>query len=230
MAISRALIEALMNGEVGATGGDSMLSAYQANPFYMQDNINNDSLDRSLAESLKNKNNLAMSGQFVDSGGSETMPLDPSVEAFLDAENSTERGARIQQDLPELINNTLLMGVVPSMFGLIDSASTTSPGALAAQANIYGRTPGFLQSMLPQSYANASGFINQNDSIFGGYNPNGQVSMGAQQSAALAAQDMGLFDSAAERGSFYSNEGNVASGGQDGFGGQNDSTMTGYTE
>ena len=231
MAISRALIEALMSGEVGSTGGNSMLSEYQQNPFYMQDKINKGSLDAALAASLANQNTLNLSGQFTDSGGGDApQGLDPAVEAFLDAETLSEQGGRIQAEVPAFLSDALALGVVPAMFGLMGSGSTTSPGAIAGKANVFGRTPAFLQPMMPQSYANAHGFMAQNDGIFGGMNPNGTVSMGAQQSAALAAQDMGLFSTPAERGGWYGNEGNVASGGQDGFGGQNDSSMTGYTE
>ena len=204
MAISRALIEALMSGEVGTTGGDSMLSEYQKNPFYMQDKINKDSLSTALAKSLLNQNTLNLSGQFTDSGGGDApLGLDPAVEAFLDAETQSEQGGRIQAEVPAFFSDALALGVVPAVFGLMGSTSTTSPGAIAAQANVFGRTPAFLQAMMPQSYVNAAGFMNQNDSIFNPMNPNGSVTMGPQQSAALAAQDMGLFDNAADRGAWY---------------------------
>ena len=222
MAISRALIEALLNGEVGTADGNSMMSDYQANPFYMQDKINKKSLDKILEETLKKKNQLAMEGMFTDSGGSnDQIPLDPSIEAFLDAESLSDQGARIKQDMPNMLNNSLMFGVVPAVFNQIgNTPDVMSPGMVAAQANIYGRTPSFLQSFLPDSYANSAGFMSQNDSIFGGYNPNGAVTMGPQQSAALAAQDMGLFDTPDERDSWYSSN-------SDSFGSTRDQSMQG---
>lgn len=167
---------------------------YYNNPFRRQDSI-----DAAMAKKLADEQALArqlgiptttgMLGGGSDSGENS---LDPATLAYLNAENSTERGAR---------NNAFFDGNFGAM-GL-DAQGMPTPGRMAQMAYQYQNTPSWLQPMLPNSYANAAGFINQADSIFGGMNPNGTVSMGAQQAAALAAQDAGLFDTPAERAAWY---------------------------
>jgi len=198
MAISAELIKALMNGEVGT---------YYQNPFARQDEINKATLDKALEESLLKKKQLDLGGMFTGGSSDPTPTIDPAVLAALEAENSTARGQRNMAFMDFLGGNRSMENMQRAM-GLTDSMGGVTPSRVAQMANIYGRTPSMFQGILPDSYGNAFGFMNQNDSIFNNMrgdsgSPLG-VTMGAQQSAALAAQDLGLFDSPEERAAWYS--------------------------
>jgi len=197
MAISAELIKALMSGEVGIN------DPYNQNPFFRQDEINQATLDKALEEDLIRKKQLEMTGLFVgDSGDSGTPAIDPAVMAALEAENSSARGERNKAMMDYMVRGYSERPVSFAL-GLTDSMGGVTPGRVAQMANIYDRTPSFLQGLLSPDYGNAAGFMGQNDSIFGGYTSGGFAPMGAQQSAALAAQDLGLFDNAADRAAWY---------------------------
>ena len=197
MAISAELIKALMSGEVGIN------DPYNQNPFFRQDKINQVALDKALEEDLIRKKQLAMTGLFAgDSGDSGVPAIDPAVMAALEAENSSARGERNKAMMDYMVQGYSDRPVSFAL-GLTDSLGGVTPGRVAQMANIYDRTPSFLQSLLSPDYGNAAGFMGQNDSIFGGYTSGGFAPMGAQQSAALAAQDLGLFDNAADRAAWY---------------------------
>lgn len=188
---------------------------YRENPFYMQDEIRKRiELEEEAKKAAEAEARAAMAqerGMMGGGGGSDgATAIDPSVLAYLNAENSTARGVRNNAAINALLN-PMGGGSIGSALGLTDSMGFTTPGRMAQMAYQYNNTPDFLKGALPQSYANAAGFISQSDSIFGGMNPAGQVSMGAQQAAALAAQDAGLFDSPAERAAWYSDNSSSSS-------------------
>ena len=187
---------------------------YRENPFYMQDEIRKRiELEEEAKKAAEAEVRAAMAQErgMMGGGGSDgATAIDPSVLAYLNAENSTARGIRNNAAIDALLN-PLGGGSVGAAMGLTDSMGFTTPGRMAQMAYQYNNTPDFLKGVLPQSYANAAGFISQSDSIFGGMNPAGQVSMGAQQAAALAAQDAGLFDSPAERAAWYSDNSSSSS-------------------
>ena len=197
MAISAELIKALMNGEVGT---------YYQNPFARQEEINKATLDKALEESLLKKKQIDLGGMFTGGSSDSTPTIDPAVLAALEAENSTARGQR-NLAFMDMLGGNRSMENMQRALGLTDSMGGVTPSRVAQMANIYGRTPSMFQSFLPDSYGNAFGFMNQNDSIFNNMrgdsgSPLG-VTMGSQQSAALAAQDLGLFDSPEERAAWY---------------------------
>lgn len=197
MAISAELIKALMSGEVGIN------DPYNQNPFFRQDEINQVALDKALEEDLLRKKQLAMTGLFSgDSGDSSVPAIDPAVMAALEAENSSARGERNKAFMDYMMKNDTDRSLGFAL-GLTDSMGGVTPSRVAQMANIYGRTPSIVQGLLSSDYANAAGFMGQNDSIFGGYTSGGFAPMGAQQSAALAAQDLGLFDNPEERAAWY---------------------------
>lgn len=196
MAISAELIKALMSGEVGIN------DPYNQNPFFRQDEINQAALDKALEEDLLRKKQLAITGLFSGGGDSGTPTIDPAVMAALEAENSSARGERNKAFMDYMMRNDTDRSLGFAL-GLTDSMGGVTPGRVAQMANIYGRTPSFLQGLLSADYANAAGFMGQNGSIFDGYTSGGSVPMGAQQSAALAAQDLGLFDTPEERAAWY---------------------------
>lgn len=190
---------------------------YREDPFYRsrdiqaRDQLVLDEEERRRREAAQSGSGMMASGG--DSGGNQT--LDPSIEAMLDAENMGARGVR-NNAFMAMIGGDRSAANVSRAMGLTDSLGLTTAGRMAQMANQYNRTPDFLKGMLPQSYANAAGFINQSDSIFGGMNPNGFAAMGAQQAAMLAAQDEGLFATPAERAAFYAgSSGGDSSGGGD---------------
>ena len=187
---------------------------YRENPFYLQDEIRQRiKLEEEVKKAAEAEARAAMAqerGMMGGGGGGDSATaIDPSVLAYLNAENSTARGVRNNAIIDLL--NPLGGGSIGAAMGLTDSMGFTTPGRMAQMAYQYNNTPDFLKGVLPQSYANAAGFISQSDSIFGGMNPAGQVSMGAQQAAALAAQDAGLFDSPAERAAWYSDNSSSSS-------------------
>lgn len=190
---------------------------YRENPFYMQDEIRKRiAAEEEVKKAAEAEARAAMAqerGMMGGGGGGDgATAIDPSVLAYLNAENSTARGIRNNAAIDALLN-PLGGGSIGAAMGLTDSMGFTTPGRMAQMAYQYNNTPDFLKGALPQSYANAAGFISQSDSIFGGMNPTGQVSMGAQQAAALAAQDAGLFDDPAERAAWYAaNSGGGSSG------------------
>ena len=205
--------------------GNPMLSAtsmtdnarYRENPFYRQEDIRardklvldeEERVRLAAAAQAQAQGGQGMMGGGGDGGGNS---LDPATLAYLNAENSTARGIRNNGFINSLVGNTSDAYSRAAM-GL-DAQGMPTPGRMAQMAYQYQNTPSWLQPALPNSYANASGFINQNDSIFSGYNPAGDVPMGAQQSAALAAQDVGLFDSPAQRESYYNSVSDSYSGG-----------------
>lgn len=199
---------------------------YRENPFYMQDEIRKRILaEEEVKKAAEAEARAAMAqerGMMGGGGGSDgATAIDPSVLAYLNAENSTARGIRNNAAIDALLN-PLGGGSVGAAMGLTDSMGFTTPGRMAQMAYQYNNTPDFLKGVLPQSYANAAGFISQSDSIFGGMNPAGQVSMGAQQAAALAAQDAGLFDSPAERAAWYSDNSSSSSDSGGSSGGYSD--------
>lgn len=206
--------------------GNPMLSApsmtdanarYREDPFYRsrdiqaRDQLILDEEERKRREAALSGSGMMTSGEGGgDSGGNQS--LDPSIEAFLNAENMGARGARNNALMAMIAGDTSAANASQAM-GFTDSMGMTTAGRMAQMANQYNRTPDSMKSMLPQSYANAAGFINQSDSIFGGMNPNGVSVMGAQQAAMLAAQDEGLFDTPQERAAWYSdNSGSSNSG------------------
>ncbi len=188
---------------------------YRENPHYLQDEIRKRiELEEEAKKAAEAEARAAMAqerGMMGGGGGSDgATAIDPSVLAYLNAENSTARGVRSNAAINALLS-PMGGGSIGSALGLTDSMGFTTPGRMAQMAYQYNNTPDFLKGVLPQSYANAAGFISQSDSIFGGMNPAGQVSMGAQQAAALAAQDAGLFDSPAERAAWYSDNSSSSS-------------------
>ena len=232
----------------GGMMGDA--AAYYADPFRKQNAINQAILDEELAkkkaeeEAAKAAAGGGGGGMMMrgSSGGESSVEqgINPAVAAYLEAENMGARGRR---------NNALMnvagtlvagypIGDTSGALGMTDSMGFTTAGRMNQMAYQYNTTPDFLKPFLPQSYANAAGFINQSDSIFSGMNPNGNVNMGVQQAAMLAAQDEGLFATPQERAAWYASNsggdsaggGGGGSGGQDGMGGQTDSSLTGYTE
>ena len=205
---------------------------YRENPFYLRDEIRQRiKLEEEAKKAAEAEARAAMAQERGMMGGGEdsTTAIDPSVLAYLNAENSTARGVRNSAGINALLN-PLGGGSIGSALGLTDSMGFTTPGRMAQMAYQYNNTPDFLKGILPQSYANAAGFISQSDSIFGGMNPAGQVSMGAQQAAALAAQDAGLFDSPAERAAWYSDNSSSSndSGGYTGNTDVSQSSFGGY--
>jgi hypothetical protein len=190
---------------------------YREDPFYRSRDIQaRDQLV--LDEEERRRREAALSGSGIREGGEggdgQAPGISPATGAYLAAENSTERGAR---------NNALMAflagdkSAFSAMMGMTDSMGGITPGQLGFQASVYDSTPGWLQGMLPDSYGKSSGMMNQSNSIFGGMNPNGFASMGAQQAAALAAQDAGLFDSAAERAAWYADNAHDNGGGGGGW-------------
>ena len=237
----------------GGMMGDA--AGYYADPFRKQNAINQAILDEELRKKKEAEDAAAAAAAAggggdmyrASSGGDsgEGMAINPAIAAYLEAENSTARGIR-NKALMSGIGSAMLgypVGDTSGMMGMTDSMGFTTPGRMAQMAYQYNKTPDFMKPFLPDSYANAAGFIAQNDSIFSDYNPNGSIAMGAQQSAALAAQDEGLFANPAERAAWYAANsgggggdsgggggGGGGSGGQDGRGGQADPSLTGYTE
>ena len=209
---------------------------YYADPFRKQNAINQAILDEELRKKKEAEDAAAAAGGGGDmyrasSGGDsgEGMAINPAIAAYLEAENSTARGIR-NNALMSGIGSAILgypVGDTSGMMGMTDSMGFTTPGRMAQMAYQYNQTPDFMKPFLPESYANAAGFIAQNDSIFSDYNPNGSIAMGAQQSAALAAQDEGLFANPAERAAWYA--ANSGGGGGDSGGGGGDSGGGGMT-
>ena len=211
---------------------------YREDPFYKSRAIKErDKLALEEKEKLKKEEEAerAEAAEMVRYGSGTGPSLDPAVEAFLDAENSGVKGGRnvAALNLAGSLVTGRPMGEITGWLGMEDSMGGTSAGRIAQQAYQYGKTPAFLRGLLPESYANAYGFMEQSNSLFGPMNTNGPVTMGKEQAAMLASQDKGLFENPQERGAWYAanshnNSGGV--GGQDGRGGQTDSAMTGYTE
>ena len=190
---------------------------YREDPFYRsreiqaRDQLVLDEEERRRLEAPLSKSSIREGGE----GGDREAPgISPATGAYLAAENSTERGAR---------NNALMAflagkpSAFSAMMGMTDSMGGITPGQIGYESSVFGRTPSFLQGLLPASYGKSAGMMAQSDSIFGGMNPNGNVSMGAQQAAALAAQDAGLFDTAEERGSWYAANAHDNGGGGGGW-------------
>lgn len=196
MAISADLIKALMSGEVGIN------DPYNQNPFFRQDEIDQIALDKALEEDLIRQKQLAMTGLFADGTEASTPTIDPAVMAALEAENSSARGER-NKAMIDYMTKGMSDRSDSFVLGLTDSMGNVTPSRVAQMANIYGRTPSYLQGLLSPDFGNAYGFMGQNDSIFGGYTSGGFTPMGAQQSAALAAQDLGLFNTPEERAAWY---------------------------
>lgn len=210
--------------------GNPMLSAtsmtddnarYREDPFYKSRAIQErDRLALEEEEKLK-KEEAVQSGSGMMGGGSGSSTeqgIHPAVAAYLDAENMGARGVR----------NNAAMNVLGSMMagypmggtsGMTDSRGFTTAGRMNQMAYQYNKTPDFLKPYLPQSYSNAAGFINQSDSVFNPMNPNGDVTMGPQQAAMLAAQDEGLFATPEERAAWYAENShdNGRGGGGDGW-------------
>lgn len=219
--MSRALIDALLNGEVGSNPSETMFSEYQKNPFYRQNQIDQFALEKALQNRLIEKQIEQYDNAGMDSSG-DASGLDFATEAYLDAENSTERGARNDAFMAFMMGDRS-MANMQKMEGMIDSMGGVTPGGIGFQASVFGRTPSYLRGLLPTSYGESAGMMAQSDSIFGGMNPNGSVSMGAQQAAALAAQDAGLFDTAAERAAWYADNANDNRNGGGGYSGMSES-------
>lgn len=196
--------------------------AYYADPFRKQRAIRQANLEEELSKKKQAEEAAKMaadtgSKDFIGGDSGQKTDIDPAVAAYLAAENSTARGIR-GNSLINALGSIIVgspMGSTSGLFGMTDSMGGVTPGRLAQMAYRYNTAPDIVKSLLPESYANAAGFLAQNDAIFGGYNPSGSVTMGPQQSAALAAQDAGLFDSPAERAAWYAEN----SGGDSGGGG-----------
>ena len=213
-------------GVLPQVNGNPMLSVtsmtddnarYREDPFYRsreiqaRDQLVLDEEERRRLEAPLSKSSIREGGE----GGDGQAPgISPATGAYLAAENSTERGAR---------NNALMAflagdkSAFSAMMGMTDSMGGITPGQIGFQASLYDSTPSLLRGLLPDSFGKSSGMMSQSDSIFGGMNPNGNVSMGAQQAAALAAQDAGLFDTAEERGSWYAANAHDNGGGGGGW-------------
>jgi hypothetical protein len=217
----------------GGMMGDA--AAYYADPFRKQNAINQAILDEELAkkkaeeEAAKAAAGGGGMGMMRGSSGGDSsveQGIDPAVAAYLEAENMGARGRR---------NNALMnvagtlvagypIGDTSGALGMTDSMGFTTAGRMNQMAYQYNKTPDFLKPFLPDSYANAAGFINQSDSIFSGMNPNGNVNMGVQQAAMLAAQDEGLFANPQERADWYASNSGGDSGGGDSGGGYTGNT------
>jgi hypothetical protein len=221
-------------GVLPQVNGNPMLSVtsmtddnarYREDPFYRSREIQaRDQLVLDEEERRRREAALSGSGMMTGNSGGDSgvQPLDPSIEAMLNAENMGARGVR-NNAFMAMIGGDRSASNISQAMGLTDSLGLTTAGRMAQMANQYSRTPDFLKGLLPQSYANAAGFINQSDSIFGGMNPNGFAAMGAQQAAMLAAQDEGLFATPEERAAFYADSGgdsgSSGGGGMTGSGG-----------
>lgn len=193
--------------------------AYYADPFRRQRAIRQANLEEELNKKKEVEEAAKMaadrvSKDFIGGEGAQSTGIDPAVAAYLAAENSTARGIR-GNSLVNAMGSVLFgspTGSTSGLFGMTDSMGGVTPGRIAQMAYQYNTAPDIVKSLLPESYANAAGFMAQNDAIFGGYNPSGSVAMGTQQSAALAAQDAGLFDSPAERAAWYADNSGSDSG------------------
>ena len=213
--------------------------AYRADPFRRQNAINAN-LDAALKKKQMEEEaaRAAAAGGgmgMMSSGGESSMEqgIDPAVAAYLDAENMGARGVRNNAAMNVL--GSLVagypMGGTSGALGTTDSMGFTTAGRMNQMAYQYNKTPDFLKPYLPQSYANAAGYINQSDSVFNPMNPNGNVNMGVQQAAMLAAQDEGLFDTPEERAAWYSDNsgGGDSGGGGGGYSGPSTAAEAGYS-
>jgi len=199
---------------------------YREDPFYISRQRQADQLALDEEERIR----LAAQsrpGMMTSGGDSGVQPLDPSIEAMLNAENMGARGVR-NNAFMAMIGGDRSASNTNQAMGLTDSLGLTTAGRMAQMANQYNRTPDFLKGLLPQSYANAAGFINQSDSIFGGMNPNGFAAMGAQQAAMLAAQDEGLFATPEERAAFYAGSGGDSASSGGGYTGNTDVSKSNF--
>lgn len=199
--MSREFITALINGEVGSNPSETMFSQYQKDPFYRQNQIDQFALEKALQNQLIEKQIEQYDNADGNSSG-DSVGLNPATGAYLDAENSTERGARNDAFMAFMMGDRSAANM-QGLLGMTDSMGGITPGQIGFQAHVFDSTPSWMKGLLPDSYGKSSGMMSQSDSIFGGMNPNGFASMGAQQAAALAAQDDGLFDSAEERAAWY---------------------------
>jgi hypothetical protein len=225
--------------------GNPMLSAtsmtddnarYREDPFYKSRAIQErDRLALEEEEKLK-KEEAVQSGSGMMTGGSGSpteQGIDPAVAAYLDAENMGARGVRNNAAI-NVLGSMMAgypMGGTSGALGMTDSMGFTTAGRMNQMAYQYNKTPDFLKPYLPQSYSNAAGYINQSDSVFNPMNPNGDVTMGPQQAAMLAAQDEGLFATPEERAAWYAENSydNGRGGGGGGYSGPKTAAEAGYS-
>jgi len=220
---------------VPKVNGNPMLSAtsmtddnarYREDPFYKSRAIQErDRLALEEEEKLKKEEAVPLAplaGMMTGGSGSQTeQGIDPAVAAYLDAENMGARGVRNNAAM-NVVGSLMAgypMGGTSGALGMTDSMGFTTAGRMNQMAYQYNKTPDFLKPYLPQSYSNAAGYINQSDSVFNPMNPTGDVTMGPQQAAMLAAQDEGLFATPEERAAWYAENShdNGRGGGGDGW-------------
>ena len=199
-------------------GGNPMLSMtsedarYREDPFYKSREIqarNKLELEeKEKEEELKRieAENARLEAMSNASGyDSEGQGIDPSVAAYLDAENMGAKGGR-NEAMMNVIGSIAAgypVGDTSGWLGMTDSMGFTTAGRMYQKAYQYNKAPAWVKALLPESYANSAGFIGQSDSLFGGMNPNGFVAMGPQQAGLLASQDEGLFATPGERAAWY---------------------------
>jgi hypothetical protein len=144
--------------------------------------MDDSSLSNWFDELLRTRNQMSVGDIF----GVNTPTTDPSILAFLNAENSGDRGYRNQQ-LVNLFTRTAPVDF-SGLFGLTDQFGNPSGARMAQQAYQYNKAPQWVQNILPDSYYNAA---NQMAATAARYGTNPM----SQQTAILAAQDAGLFGS-----------------------------------
>lgn len=147
---------------------------YREDPFYKSRDIQaRDQLV--LDEEERKRREAAQSGSGMLSSGSQSgdrpTELTQAQKDFLDRETLDERAARLQNDL---------FGLKPigaAMFGGIAGINqylgqqTPTLNDLMYKADVYGRTPSWLQKMLPESYQQAGERAKEYQSIMGGVSP-----------------------------------------------------------